>query len=383
MLRSKLLAAALPMRTRVVFAWALSASCGALIGCGAVEDSDAGTAEDAAPRAAAADVSDVDDGCGAPLEQSLDAPWAVPPTGQRCCYDGGQRVDCAGVDCGDGANAALCGQDAQRGGNSRQFVSETVDGDAVVHDSLTGLVWQSDALDGVTAQEATDHCSGLDFAGESDWRVPEIQELATLIDYGRYAPASNFPAMIPDSYWSSNVDLNEPFLPWLADFSFGALRRQTNADDTRPVRCVQGQMPTWPGERYSISGDSGQEVMRDQATGLQWQQTLDDASAHLRWEAAIEHCEQLEYGGHDDWRLPNIQELRGLLDYTHAQPASAVPGMIADYFWSSSTTYAYPQTAWHIHSHMGSLLYAHKSFSDINGEDFGMGAKCIRTPEAQ
>ncbi|MBF0240498.1 MAG: DUF1566 domain-containing protein [SAR324 cluster bacterium] len=44
--------------------------------------------------------------------------------------------------------------------------------------------------------------------------------------------------------------------------------------------------------------------------GLMFPQT--DDGKERKWSDAVNYCEQLEYAGHSDWRLPSIMELRGL-----------------------------------------------------------------------
>ena len=42
---------------------------------------------------------------------------------------------------------------------------------------------------GQTYHGAIALCNTLDFGGYSDWRLPNVRELQSLIDYGRYYPA--------------------------------------------------------------------------------------------------------------------------------------------------------------------------------------------------
>ena len=62
--------------------------------------------------------------------------------------------------------------------------------------------------------------------------------------------------------------------------------------------------------------DNGDGTITDLATGLMWQKA--DSGMTLNWEEALEYSEELELGGHDDWRLPNVKELQGILDYSRS-----------------------------------------------------------------
>jgi hypothetical protein len=50
---------------------------------------------------------------------------------------------------------------------------------------------------------------------------------------------------------------------------------------------------------------------RDPATDLCWQDPPVDS--HVKWSENIAYCDSLEAGGHDDWRAPDIDELRSLI----------------------------------------------------------------------
>ena len=44
---------------------------------------------------------------------------------------------------------------------------------------------------------------------------------------------------------------------------------------------------------------------------LEWSQP--DKSLLTTWEDAVKYCEDLQYGGYDDWRLPFPEELQGIV----------------------------------------------------------------------
>jgi eukaryotic-like serine/threonine-protein kinase len=80
--------------------------------------------------------------------------------------------------------------------------------------------------------------------------------------------------------------------------------------------------------RYTIDG----ATVRDASTGLVWQRA--PAPGNLDWESAKEHCARQKGG----FRLPDIDELSGLVPITKASPP-ADPSFTttpADVFWSSS-----------------------------------------------
>jgi len=57
-----------------------------------------------------------------------------------------------------------------------------------------------------------------------------------------------------------------------------------------------------------FSCDGG--ICTDLSSGLSWQ---NGDEMNLRWSLAINYCEDLTWGGYDDWRLPTISELRSLI----------------------------------------------------------------------
>jgi hypothetical protein len=67
----------------------------------------------------------------------------------------------------------------------------------IVVDTLTGLQWQYNDLaisdHNSFWRKAMEYCENLTYAGFSDWRLPNKEELATIADYGRSSPASFFP----------------------------------------------------------------------------------------------------------------------------------------------------------------------------------------------
>jgi hypothetical protein len=131
----------------------------------------------------------------------------------------------------------------------------TIPGDGTVYDTATTLTWQRDAnMAGIIWANAGPYCAGLTSPAGGGWRLPTINELATLFDYTR--PGSPFidPAAFPgvpaqssttvrNSFWSStrlvgtSVGLTEG--AWLAYFS-SAITQPNPLNVGGAVRCVRG-----------------------------------------------------------------------------------------------------------------------------------------------
>lgn len=83
-------------------------------------------------------------------------------------------------------------------------------GEEVVTDRSSGLEWQR-RDDGVTRiwRESLAYCEGLELAGHSDWRLPNVKELQSLVDYTRHQPALDLRYLVqtdPDGwFWSSTT----------------------------------------------------------------------------------------------------------------------------------------------------------------------------------
>jgi hypothetical protein len=128
----------------------------------------------------------------------------------------------------------------------------TVNGNGTVKDNLTGLIWLKNAecfgevnwwaaLDISNGLE-TGHCGLTDGSSAGDWRLPNIRELHSLIDFGNIAPAlpTNHPFVdVPTMgyYWSSTTykDSEGAWWGYPGNGSVGAYQK-TNNNYVWPVR---------------------------------------------------------------------------------------------------------------------------------------------------
>ncbi|WP_303852643.1 putative Ig domain-containing protein [Seleniivibrio woodruffii] len=256
------------------------------------------------------------------------ATWLLTKTGQTSCWDtAGTLLD-----------AAAClasGQDgAYQAGATADFTRD--DATNIVTDNLNGLMWQDDAAaatDVFDVNLAVLQCSGMTSGGFSDWRLPTIEELETIVDYGGAAPwiYPVFQNTANAKYITNTVDAGYAPSNWFVDFSTGTSSTDYNWYIYN-FRCVRGASK--PAADYVR--DNTKEVVSDKRTGLMWQ---DDASnSNLLWADALTYCENSELGGYSDWRLPNRRDLLSIMERDYVAPAmSPVFTRQQFYVWSSSS----------------------------------------------
>lgn len=94
-------------------------------------------------------------------------------------------------------------------GNGTYGINDLVDnGDGTITDNATGLMWmQNDNGEGVDWEDALGLAEGTNYAGYTDWRLPNIKELQSIVDYTRSPATSNSAAI--DPYFNISVIINE------------------------------------------------------------------------------------------------------------------------------------------------------------------------------
>ena len=127
--------------------------------------------------------------------------------------------------------------------------------DGTVTDTKTTLMWKRcpEGLSGssCTIGTATTHTykgaieltEGYSFAKYSDWRLPNIKELRSLVARDRYNPAINstlFPnTPTNDRFWSSSPSAHGTGNAWLLNFGYG-YDGDSDRDSLYYVRLVRG-----------------------------------------------------------------------------------------------------------------------------------------------
>jgi len=117
------------------------------------------------------------------------------------------------------------------------------DSTQIVTDSKTNLQWQ-DNEDVITVQkswrEAINYCENLTLSGYSDWRLPNHNELYSIVSESNYNPAlsSVFQNRRADHYWSSTTVISDTDYAWGINFIYG-YDGYYNKSDSYYVRCVR------------------------------------------------------------------------------------------------------------------------------------------------
>ena len=103
-------------------------------------------------------------------------------------------------------------------------------------------------------------------------------------------------------------------------------------------------MKTKPAKRFSTA----KGITTDHSSGLQWAKV--GSTARLTHADAVKFCEAFKLGGHTDWRLPTVEELRMLVDYKKRDPAIDTKHFTCESasYWSSSPVAGWPDGAWHV-----------------------------------
>ena len=155
---------------------------------------------------------------------------------------------------------------AVREGQSGSSKSNNADsykdnGDGTVTDTSTGLMWQQAVSSNKTWEQALAYCEGLDLGGYTDWRLPSVRELRSLVDTSRFNPAINtsyFPDTAASWFWSRTTNSYNTNDAWIVNFFFGDVdgHNKTNGYYVRAVRNGQAA-PTYPDPDIKANGQDG------------------------------------------------------------------------------------------------------------------------------
>jgi hypothetical protein len=121
------------------------------------------------------------------------------------------------------------------------------DSNGIVTDISTNLQWQDD-IPSVekTWSEAINYCEDLSLGGQDDWRLPNYNELISIVDYAKYKLAIKenvFQNITSSYYWSSSSSASPAFssrYAWFVYFYDGSTG-EISKTDSFSVCCVRGR----------------------------------------------------------------------------------------------------------------------------------------------
>lgn len=257
--------------------------------------------------------------------------------------------------------------------------------DGTFTDTHSGLTWMRCAA-GQTWDALLTSCSGTaagftwsaamtapqGFADQSDWRLPNVRELYSLIDYTKNRPAFDNSIILGvvgnEPYWSSTEVSDGPGRAMTVRFWDGGFDKygDPRLDKTSQamVRYVRGQetssfmKATRVDAIYSANPDGS---VLDKTTGLTWQpclvgQTWSGGSCigggtAFAFSATQSAASANRFGGFSDWRVPTIEELLSLVNSARAKPAMnliAFPSAVTGALWSRSVNAGNSGYAWYL-----------------------------------
>jgi hypothetical protein len=302
---------------------------------------------------------------------AMSTKFKFPDTGQDTSYDQNGRAIIANP--GD----VLYGQDGcytvhpmafdKLDGDGTPLSDSAVweDGLRMVFDRNTGLTWEVKSPEPGDVNYCDDCYSWEDaqktyvnklnqhhYGGFDDWRIPNKDELRSIIHYDRTNPAldvSCFPHSQIQLYWCSVTYEMQPYFAWVLFLGLGSATA-VSKDSERHVMAVRGGYNALFGcPDVSRFTDNGDGTISDSVTGLMWQKGENE---RMDWYDALNACQEMDLGGYQDWRLPNIKELNTILNLTHQDgwwyfrdffPAEDLQPPLLHYFSSSvfQKTYAW------------------------------------------
>jgi hypothetical protein len=108
-------------------------------------------------------------------------------------------------------------------------------------DPATGLQWQLESPGEMSWHEALRYAAALELGGGSDWRLPAVRELESLLDRRRYRPEMRPEVPFRDrrTYWSATTFGHEGKAAWVVMFD-GAYVLSYYKTNHYNVRCLRG-----------------------------------------------------------------------------------------------------------------------------------------------
>ena len=329
----------------------------------------------------------------------------IPDTGQRQSFT---EIN------GEDSDYLINPQKLTKLDNSGNVLNSLAESWAMVRDEVTGLIWEVKKIDssiqdksrqyswydpsditnggyaGINADgsDTNDYIRALNaqsYGGFTDWRLPNIYELATLLNMNQANGIQShfFPNIMHGGYWTSTTYAGNSQKAWHISFVTG----KNGYDDKSRSMYVRAVRGISTGDKLSRFVNNMNGTITDTLTGLMWQK--DDFQNPMTWEEAITQFNGLLLADHTNWRMPTREEFRSIVDYSRITPSIYVnefPNTVLGNYWTSTAHPFQENHIWCIHFYNGNDNYQSKSNTYFSravrgGQDLSDPTKiCILSP---
>lgn len=285
------------------------------------------------------------------------------------------------------------------------------------------LSWSNKAPNKMDYNDAVKYCKNLKEEGVNKWHLPTISELRTLIkncptasdgpcgvtdkclsadcvSNSKCGPCRGNLSKLGDKGWVWSSSMSNRGAPWTVRFDNGTIDLRPGSNHFE-VRCVGEENNNVTSLKSKTPTET--EIKNNHSSSktlLSWSNSSPNT---MNWNDAVNYCKNLNEGGHNDWRLPTISELRTLIKNckkTETDGECKVSDSCSSYscrndaclpcgenhsgkysklgdknsFWSSSVRSDNSDRAWLVHFSYGDVFDTSKSsiYSYI---------RCVRNPE--
>lgn len=177
--------------------------------------------------------------------------------------------------------------------------------------------------------EGVQYCKGLELGGYSDWRMASMKEGHTIAHYASARPAiwmkyfKDVFAGLPGygdrgkgGMWAGPLGPDHNNSGWHLGFIDGHFMGYPRGG-YKTTRCVRADNNgTYFHPEYIDNKDG---TVTEKVASLMWVKKVE--SGLLDWEESLQYCENLDYAGHTDWKLPSNKEATSIVDLNRHKPA--------------------------------------------------------------